>query len=67
MILHGQPIRRLIEEGHVLGKNYVQVGLRGYWPGEDGFRFMREHGFRYHTMAEIERDGWETVMERALQ
>ncbi len=67
LISHGQPIRRLIEEGHVLGKNYVQVGLRGYWPGEDGFRFMREHGFRYHTMAEIERDGWEPVMERALQ
>ena len=31
--------------------------------GEDGFRFMREHGFRYHTMAEIERDGWEPVMK----
>ena len=42
-------------------------GYKLLWPGEDGFRFMREHGFRYHTMAEIERDGWETVMERALQ
>jgi len=67
MISHGQPIRRLIEEGHVLGKNYLQVGLRGYWPGEDGFQFMREHGFRYHTMAEIERDGWPAVVKRVLQ
>ena len=66
LISHAQPIRRLIEEGHVLGKNYIQVGLRGYWPGEDGFRWMREHEFRYHTMAEIERDGWDAVMERVI-
>jgi agmatinase len=67
LISHGQPIRRLIEEGHVLGKNYIQVGLRGYWPGEDGFTWMREQGFRYHTMAEIERDGWDAVMERVIE
>jgi agmatinase len=66
LISHGQPIRRLVDEGHVLGKNYIQVGLRGYWPGEDGFQWMREHGFRYHTMAEIEKDGWAAVMERVL-
>lgn len=67
MISHGQPVRRLINEGHVLGKNYIQVGLRGYWPGREGFGWMREHGFRYHTMAEIQRDGWEVVMERVLR
>jgi len=67
LISHGQPVRRLIEEGHVLGKNYIQVGLRGYWPGEEGFQWMREHGFRYHTMAEIERDGWNAVMARVLE
>ncbi len=66
LISHGRPIRRLIEEGHVLGKNYIQVGLRGYWPGEDGFRWMREQGFRYHTMAEIEADGWDKVMKKVL-
>src|SRR5262249_32657791 len=31
LISHGQPIYRLIKEGHVLGRNYVQVGLRGSW------------------------------------
>jgi agmatinase len=67
MISHGQPVRRLVEDGHVLGKNYIQVGLRGYWPGEEGFAWMREHGFRYHTMAEIERDGWDAVMSRVLR
>ena len=66
LISHGQPIRRLVEDEHILGKNYIQVGLRGYWPGEEGFQWMRKHEFRYHTMAEIERDGWDLVMERVI-
>jgi formimidoylglutamase len=66
LISHAQPIYRLIEEGHVLGENYIQVGLRGFWPGEEGFEWMRENNFRYHTMVEIERDGWDAVMERIL-
>jgi agmatinase len=57
LMSHAQPVYRLIEEGHVLGSNYIQVGLRGYWPTEDGFNWMRENNFRYHTMVEIERDG----------
>tara|TARA_B100000470_G_scaffold187497_1_gene153246 strand:+ start:336 stop:1550 length:1215 start_codon:yes stop_codon:yes gene_type:complete len=66
LISHAQPIYRLIEEGHILGSNYIQVGLRGYWPGEEGFQWMRENNFRYHTMVEIERDGWDAVMQRIL-
>ena len=66
LISHAQPIRRLIEDGHVLGKNYIQVGLRGYWPGEEGFEWMRENGLRYHTMVEVERHGWDAVMERVM-
>lgn len=67
LMSHGQPIYRLIKEGHVSGKNYIQVGLRGSWPGPEGFEWMREQGFRYHTMAEVERKGWADVMERALK
>ncbi|MFV2090789.1 MAG: arginase family protein, partial [Pseudomonadales bacterium] len=37
LISHGQPIRRLVDEAHILGKNYIQVGLRGYCPDEAGF------------------------------
>jgi formimidoylglutamase len=66
LISHAQPVRRLIDDGHVLGQNYIQVGLRGGWPGEDGFQWMRENRFRYHTMAEIDRDGWGAVMTRVL-
>lgn len=66
LISHAQPVRRLVDDGHVLGENYIQVGLRGGWPNEDGFEWMRENRLRYHTMAEIDRDGWGAVMERVL-
>ena len=45
---HGTPMRRLIESGAVLGRNFVQVGLRGYWPPEDVFEWMQEPG---HALA----------------
>lgn len=63
LISHGQPVYRLIEEGHVPGKNFIQVGLRGYYPNAESFDWMREQGFRYHTMAEVEKRGWPAVME----
>lgn len=66
LISHAQPVRRLVDEGHILGRNFIQVGLRGSWPGPEGFEWMRENEFRYHTMAEIDRDGWNTVMQRVL-
>ena len=67
LISHAQPVRRLIDDGHILGKNYIQVGLRGYWPGEDGFHWMRKNKMRYHTMAEIEKEGWPVVIKRILK
>ncbi|TKB45610.1 arginase [Thalassotalea mangrovi] len=66
-ITHGQPVYRLIKEGHIPGKNFIQVGLRGGWPGEDGFKWMRNNGMRYHTMAEVEKRGWPAVMKDALR
>src|SRR5690606_9850759 len=37
LLSHGTPMRRLIESGAVPGRNFVQVGLRGYWPPPDVF------------------------------
>lgn len=66
-ITHGAPVYRAVKEGHVLGKNYIQVGLRGSWPGKEGFEWMRDNGVRYHAMPEVEKSGWPAVMERALK
>ncbi|WP_461406589.1 agmatinase family protein [Falsiruegeria mediterranea] len=66
LIGHGMPIYRLIEEGHLPGKNFIQVALRGYYPDESSFEWMRENELRYHTMAEIEHRGWDAVMEDVI-
>jgi agmatinase len=63
---HGTPMRRLIESGAVAGRNFVQIGLRGYWPSVAVFDWMREHGLRYHRMIEIEERGAEAVIDEAI-
>ena len=63
---HGTPMRRLIESGAVPGKNFVQVGLRGYWPPVEVFEWMEAQGMRYHFMHEIEERGAEAVIADAI-
>ncbi len=67
LISHGMPVYRLIEEGLVPGKNFIQVALRGYYPDEESFKWMRQQGFRYHTMAEIEDRGFKAVMDDVVR
>jgi len=66
LIGHGQPMRLLIDEGWVAGSNFVQVGLRGYWPGPETFDWMREQGLRWHTQVELEERGVEAVIDDAI-
>ena len=63
---HGAMVRRLIDEGHVKGKNFVQIGLNSAKPGKKDIDWMRNNQVRFHFMAEIDRDGWPAVMKRAL-
>src|SRR5574338_330630 len=63
---HGTPMRRLIESGAVAGRNFVQVGLRGYWPPPETLEWMRANGLRCHFMTEIEERGAEAVIADAI-
>lgn len=63
---HGTPMRHLIESGAIPGANFVQVGLRGYWPPAEVFAWMKEQGMRWHTMDEIWQRGFQTVMADAV-
>ncbi|HEY6537755.1 MAG TPA: agmatinase [Candidatus Dormibacteraeota bacterium] len=63
---HGTPMRRLVESGAVPGSNFVQIGLRGYWPPREVFQWMREQGMRWHLMDEIWRLGIGEVVRRAI-
>ena len=63
---HGAPVRRLIDEGHVRGRNFVQIGLNSAKPGASDMEWMRKNEIRYHFMAEIDKKGWQAVMKEAL-
>jgi len=63
---HGTPMRRLIESGAVPGRNFVQVGLRGYWPPADVFDWMGEQGMRWHLMQEVWERGAQAVIQDAI-
>ena len=67
---HASPMRRLLESGAIPDKNFVQVGLRSYWPERELLDWMKEKGMRWHLMAEIEvrgfRDGLEQIISEAL-
>jgi agmatinase len=66
LLSHGTPMRRLIESGAVAGRNFVQVGLRGYWPPAETLAWMREREMRWHLMTEIESRGAEAVVADAI-
>lgn len=64
---HGTPMYRLVEQGHVAGDRYVQIGLRGYWPGEEEFAWQREHGIASLPMREILDRGIGDVVSHAVE
>jgi agmatinase len=64
---HGTPMRHLVEQGHVAGDRYVQVGLRGYWPGEEVFAWQREHGIVDIRMHDVRRRGIEDVVAEVVR
>jgi agmatinase len=66
LLSHGTPMRRLIESGAVSGRNFVQVGLRGYWPPAETLAWMKEREMRWHLMTEIESRGAEAVVADAI-
>ena len=66
LISHGSPMRRLIESGAIPGKNFVQIGLRGPWPYPKNLKWMKDQGMRWHLMAEIEKKGFDSVLEMAI-
>ena len=63
---HGTPMFRLVEQGHVDGSRYVQIGLRGYWPGPREFEWQRERGITSFFAHEVRELGIDAVAERAL-
>jgi agmatinase len=65
-VSHGTPMYRLVRDGHVEAKRYVQIGLRGYWPGEAEFAWQGDRGITAFFMHDVRDLGIDTVIERAV-
>ncbi len=66
LVGHGQPMRRLIESGALRGDRFLQVGLRGYWPGPETLAWMAEQGMRSYEMTEIGARGLDECLTEAF-
>jgi agmatinase len=64
---HGTPMYRLVEAGWIDPKRYVQIGLRGYWPGEAEFAWQREKGITSYFMHDVRDQGIETLVQRTIE
>ncbi len=65
-VSHGTPMYRLVEAGRVDPKRYVQIGLRGYWPGEAEFAWQAERGITSYFMHDIRDLGIREVVARTV-
>ena len=63
---HGTPMYRLVRDGHVVGSRYVQIGLRGYWPGEAELAWQRSQGITAFFMHDVRELGIEEVVAQAV-
>lgn len=63
---HATPFYRAITEGHLVGENLIQIGLRGAWPHPHVFDWMRQAGIVWHTMDEVEEWGLASVIGDAV-
>ena len=66
LIGHGQPMRRLIESGALRGDRFLQIGLRGYWPGPETLGWMAAQGMRSYEMTEIVARGLDDCLTEAF-
>ena len=64
---HGQPMRRLIESGALRGDRFLQIGLRGYWPGPETLSWMAEQNMRSFEMTEIGRRGLDDCLDESFE
>jgi len=65
-VSHGTPMYRLVRDGHVDPARYVQIGLRGYWPGEQELAWQAERGITSFFMHDVRDRGIRAVVEEAI-
>jgi agmatinase len=65
-VSHGTPMYRLVEGGSVDPERYVQIGLRGYWPGPREFEWQAAKGITSFFGHDVRELGIEEVVGRTI-
>jgi agmatinase len=65
-VSHGTPMYRLVRDGHVNAGRYVQIGLRGYWPGEKELAWQAQQGITSYFMHDVRERGIRAVVEETV-
>ena len=63
---HGTVMRTIVDEGVIDPRRYVQIGLRGYWPGEAEFSWQAERGITSLFMHDVRDRGIRDVVNEAI-
>lgn len=64
-IFHGNPFRKLIEEGIIKGENLYSVGMRGLI-SKAQMDFTLENGVRLHTVPSIRKRGFDEFSDELI-
>jgi agmatinase len=64
---HGTPMRLVVDEGSIRGDMFIQLGLRGWWPGDEEFDWMRAAGFRWYTAYEMLERGLRPCLDEVIE
>ena len=65
-VSHGTPMYRLVEAGSIDPGRYVQIGLRGYWPGQAEFEWQAAKGITSFFAHDVRELGIEEVVGRTI-
>lgn len=60
------PVSRLILDDLLQGENLIQLGLRGADLDAAEYAWLQSQQVHYHTMAQVEARGWNTVLDVLL-
>ncbi|MGZ8666327.1 MAG: agmatinase [Solirubrobacterales bacterium] len=65
-VSHGTPMFRLVEQGAIDPSRYIQIGLRGYWPGEKELGWQADRGITSFFMHDVRDLGISEVTDLAI-
>jgi agmatinase len=64
---HGAWVKRVYDDNIMAGENYTLIGPRGFWPGPDTYKGMREGGMKWYTAMDVQGMALDDIVTDAVQ